>query len=776
MIRITGLGNQWMKIALVAHTVLISMSLWADSTWTGTSSSDMQSPSNWAGGVPTDSTAIFNGNGANSPLSNQDAGPLLTFDQCQFTDDTQVSVITDLSVSGVAGVNVDSDITATFEIYEHHPLEYDPANVTIEAGPAGDGGGTVLYNLKGYGELQTYSGASGPTIINVAMTEGNNYFEVNAAGINTFNNVSSDDSTDEIRIETDATLNIKSSGTNTIDGVISGGGSLTKGNTGTLIITNTNTLSGANEVTGGILILNGTLPGNMTVGADGTLKGTGSVGGDLDVSGTLAPGNSIGTLSSGPVSFDSGSTFVVEMGPSAATLLDVTGTATLDGTISITQNSGTYAQSGQYTIIRTTGGISGSFDTVSITALPNFNLSLSQGSHNLLLNYQFNIPISTTNNLSGNSLILANYFNANGTTEMVSELGNLSGSALEEALEALSPSRNAFGSYVGIQTAFSLGGQLASHLDCYRFAPRRSDRAHFMASLIADTSETPPPPPFVDHQWTLWVAGYGNYAHLSAIDQNPSFNMSSGAVLIGCDHAWENRNVVGGALSYVRSHFDEDQDMGKGNINSYLLALYGNVFAGHFYFSPALWGALNQTDNTRNISFPGFSKKASADITDWQLIPHLEVGYEWGYSWCSIVPFTALDWAISWQKGYTETGASPFNASQTANNSSMVRSETGLKFGQEWERNWGIFSLREKVSYVFEKPFGVGTVQTSFVGAPGSFTVVAVDQVLNLGALGLDFIFFLEKDRSLMVDLSYGGEFGANYWSNALKLTVSKRF
>jgi uncharacterized protein with beta-barrel porin domain len=106
----------------------------------------------------------------------------------------------------------------------------------------------------------------------------------------------------------------------------------------------------------------------------------------------------------------------------------------------------------------------------------------------------------------------------------------------------------------------------------------------------------------------------------------------------------------------------------------------------------------------------------------------------------------------------------------------MVRSETGLKFCEKWECDWGCFFLREKASYVFEKPFGTGTVNTAFIGTPGSFTVSAVNQNLNLGAVGLDFLFLIGKKRSVKVDLAYEGEFGSRYWSNQLNLTVSKDF
>ena len=106
----------------------------------------------------------------------------------------------------------------------------------------------------------------------------------------------------------------------------------------------------------------------------------------------------------------------------------------------------------------------------------------------------------------------------------------------------------------------------------------------------------------------------------------------------------------------------------------------------------------------------------------------------------------------------------------------MARSETGLRFSEKWIKSWGAFILKEKASYVFEKPFGTGTVNTSFVGTPSGFTVTAVNQNLNLGAIGMNFLVSIGEEKPIKVDLGYEGEFGSNFWSNDVTLTLSKAF
>ena len=106
----------------------------------------------------------------------------------------------------------------------------------------------------------------------------------------------------------------------------------------------------------------------------------------------------------------------------------------------------------------------------------------------------------------------------------------------------------------------------------------------------------------------------------------------------------------------------------------------------------------------------------------------------------------------------------------------MARSETGLKVCEKWERSWGAFFLREKLSYVFQKPFGTGTVQAALTGIPTAFTVSALNHNLNLADVGLDFGIALGKNKPTTIDLSYEGEFGSRYISNQLTLTIEKAF
>jgi uncharacterized protein with beta-barrel porin domain len=475
-----------------------------------------------------------------------------------------------------------------------------------------------------------------------------------------------------------------------------------------------------------------------------------------------------------------GSIYLVEINQVAASELIVAGTAELGGNVQVVADPGSYDVGGKYSIL-TASSIIGNFSPTVFSNVNGAPFRLSQIGNTIFLLY--GIP---TTALSGNARKVSNYINYNGSSSMIALFSGLTAGALQSALSSVSPARKCFGTYITQQTAFSLSSLVSVHLDSSRVMGKKSSEDQFMANLTADASgeiawEDRPqryclPVCKQEPKFSAWISGFGEYSHQAASLQNPAFHYVSEAALAGLDYRGENRKLMGGAVGYAHTSYRENHHAGHGMINYYFLSLYGNAFVKNFYISPAVWGVFNQVHNTRHIAFTGFSGNARANINGWQLIPHLEIGYDAQYYWGDVMPFTAADWAISWQRGYREHGASPFNAREKAKRSSMVRSETGLKFSEQWEKSWGILLLKEKVSYVFEKPFGTGTVNTAFVGTPAAFTVTALNKPLNLAAVGFDVVFAIGKDNRAKISLGYEGEFGANYNSNEAIISLSKDF
>jgi len=150
---------------------------------------------------------------------------------------------------------------------------------------------------------------------------------------------------------------------------------------GTTSLTGDNSgFTGTTTVSGGTLLVNGTLgsaAAGLVVDAGGTLGGSGTIGGDATVDGTLSAGNSPGTLTvNGDLTLNGGSTSIFELntpgvvggtGAGGNDLVKVAGDLTLGGNLDARA-----AAAGYYRLFDYDGTLSGTFASGTITGTRGF--------------------------------------------------------------------------------------------------------------------------------------------------------------------------------------------------------------------------------------------------------------------------------------------------------------------------------------------------------------------------------------------------------------------
>jgi autotransporter-associated beta strand protein len=162
-----------------------------------------------------------------------------------------------------------------------------------------------------------------------------------------------------------ATLNVTGTFENAYTTTANG---LSKTGPGTMVLSAANSYTGPTSVSGGTLRVNGsTAPQSaLTVSSNSILGGSGTVGGSITVNagGTLAPGNSVGTLTAGS-SVTLNGRLAIEIDGSAADRLNVTGNLNItNATLAISGNL-----TAQEYIIATFGSLTGPA-FAAITGLP----------------------------------------------------------------------------------------------------------------------------------------------------------------------------------------------------------------------------------------------------------------------------------------------------------------------------------------------------------------------------------------------------------------------
>ncbi|MCL9998331.1 MAG: autotransporter-associated beta strand repeat-containing protein, partial [Erythrobacter sp.] len=170
--------------------------------------------------------------------------------------------------------------------------------------------------------------------------------------------------TGTVSIGSGASLDYTNAANATFANALSGAGTFTKLGAGQLTFANAFTLGALNAAAGRTRI-NAVATTNATVASGATLDGTGRIVGNLVNNGTVAPGNSIGTLTvQGNYTQNAGSVLEIEFDANGnIDLLDVTGNAVLNGgTIRFVGIGGAEGQGG--TFLRTNGTLTGTFATI----------------------------------------------------------------------------------------------------------------------------------------------------------------------------------------------------------------------------------------------------------------------------------------------------------------------------------------------------------------------------------------------------------------------------
>ncbi|MFS2108960.1 autotransporter-associated beta strand repeat-containing protein [Sphingomonas sp. Sphisp140] len=183
-----------------------------------------------------------------------------------------------------------------------------------------------------------------------------------------------------------AVLTVNSTGSTAYSGVLSGSGRLIKSGAGTLTLNGANSYTGSTTINEGLLVVNGSLAGTLTIGANGRLGGSGRTG-SLSVGGIVAPGNSIGTLNvAGSLTLAAGSTYQVEVSPTGISdQIIATGAVTINGgTVSVLTGGATnFLPLTTYTIL-SGSSVTGTFGSV-VTDLAFLTPSLVYNAANVQL-------------------------------------------------------------------------------------------------------------------------------------------------------------------------------------------------------------------------------------------------------------------------------------------------------------------------------------------------------------------------------------------------------
>jgi autotransporter-associated beta strand protein len=484
-----------------------------------------------------------------------------------------------------------------------------------------------------------------------------------------------------------------------VDG--SSSGNFVQNGPGTSILTGNSTYTGTTAVNAGILDVEGRLGGTsgVVVNSGGTLTGGGTIDPltvTINSGGTFAPGTPgiPGTSMTivGNLAFQSGALYVTQINSAAATFANVTGTASLGGTVvAVVEGSGLPQK--QYTILKSAGLGGTTFSNV-VSADPNFATSLSYTNTNVLLNLTATLGAGSA--LNGNQQAVANTlsnaFNTSGTLPAnFGTLFGLTGTSLGNALTQLDgeaatgAERRAFQmmtQFLGLMLDPFVAGRGSGGPGGQAIAFAPDEAANLPPDIaLAYASVLKAPPPTFDQRWTAWGGAYGgsNIANGNASTGSSNVTASTFGFAAGMDYHVAPGTFVGFALAGGGTNWGLASGFGNGRSDAMQAGVYGVTHMGPAYLA----GALAFTNHWFATNRSALGGQLSANFDGQSYGARLESGYRFAVlPRFGVTPYAALQAQDFRTPSYSESDAtgSGFAPTYAAMNATDVRSEIGARF------------------------------------------------------------------------------------------------
>ena len=576
--------------------------------------------------------------------------------------------------------------------------------------------------------------------------------------------------------------------------VISGTGALQQNGTGMTVLTNTSTYTGATVVNSGGLFVNGSIASSsgLTVNPGGMVGGTGTLPNTTISGGALSPGNSIGTITvNGSLTFVGPGNYIVEVSPSAADKTNVTGTATLAGSVNAFFAPGLYTQT-HYTILSATGGLSGTFGGLNTTNLPAFlSASLSYTTTDVLLNLTLGLGqiAGLTRNERATGAAVDAAFNAGAFPTALGPLLNLSAAAMPAALNALSGEVHASTAGVLVDESLyprsavlgrlrqaSYGGDAsmaslsAGGPQAFAGGEELSALAYGKSPIVTKAPRMVPP---ASYDVTFWAQGFGARGKFDGDGNATDVRRDLAGFFSGVDTRVGTGGRVGIATGYTGSRYALD-GRGSGNVETGHLMGYGGWSFGALNLRAGGAVAWHTIDTNRSVAFPGFFDSLTANYNGRTGQIFGEAGYGFAFGNVAVEPFAGAALVSLRTDGANERGG-PAALAIAANSFDAGYSTLGIRAASMIPLAYDMM-LVPRASLAWQHAFNEVTpdARLAFIAAPAPFVIagalIARDSVLT--EAGLD----LAIGRGMTLGISYVGQLAHNVQDHAAKGKFSWKF
>ena len=537
-------------------------------------------------------------------------------------------------------------------------------------------------------------------------------------------------------------------------GNLTGTGGLNKTGDGTLCLSGTGTYSGDTTVSAGRLILNGSCAGTVDVMSGAVFGGNGTAAA-LNNAGTVAPGNSIGTLTVvNDFNAAAGSITQIELNRAGQSdLIDVGGTANIaDGAVLRAVPLEPITHGTEYRFIATAGGINGEYTVLDMPLL-DFTARIQGNDYYIVVSVSPFPSVAQT----ANQKSIAAYFDrtyGSATGDYAAVLDQLTvlptDDDVRHGMDQLDGELYPTLSVANLQAASNFNRIIADQLRPGLVpAVRRNGVYRGQCPRCAS--------------WRGWTAGYGLGGDAAGDGNAHGYTFSTGGMAVGIDRPLDFDTRFGlfygnGFASTVLAGLPDSS-----TIHSNVWGLYLKRRRGNSYSTTVADLGHDDYVSQRHIAFGQIDRTARSRHNGWQSTVYQEFGHTFhAGNPVGVQPYAALQYIHIRQNAFTETGADAANLDVSGDGLNSLRSILG---GRILANPSGAFFGCSEIAFrthwiheLLDRTTGIVGADFAGVGTP-AFDVRGVDLGRDWVTMGTDAVW--RRGKHLELRLAYELTFNA---------------